>query len=89
MDGTGCDLVEICQPMFGQGAPPQVRAQAALHNGVLLQSSMGGHQQEFLQLFLKNHCPLLNKTAETGRIVSVKIESPANHMTEEARWAIA
>jgi hypothetical protein len=45
-----------------------------------------GHQQEFLQLFLKNHYPLLQKEVEQGRIVSVKIETPANHMTEDARW---
>src|ERR1700685_2414050 len=45
-----------------------------------------GHQQEFLQLFLKNHYPLLKKIVESGRMVSVKIETPANHMTEDARW---
>jgi hypothetical protein len=45
-----------------------------------------GHQQEFLQLFLKNHYPLLKKTVESGRMLSVKIESPADHMPEEARW---
>ena len=45
-----------------------------------------GHQQEFLQLFLKNHYPLLKKQIETGRILTVKIETPANHMTEDARW---
>ena len=45
-----------------------------------------GKQQEFLQLFLKNHYPLLMKGVDSGRIVSVKIETPANHMTEEARW---
>ena len=45
-----------------------------------------GKQQEFLQLFLKNHYPLLKKGVDRGRIVSVKIETPANHMTEEARW---
>lgn len=45
-----------------------------------------GHQQEFLQLFLKNHYPLLRKQVETGRILDVKIEEPANHMTEEGRW---
>jgi hypothetical protein len=45
-----------------------------------------GHQQEFLQLFLKNHYPLLKKNVESGRMVSVKIETPANHMTEESRW---
>src|SRR5258707_15707296 len=45
-----------------------------------------GHQQEFLQLFLKNHYPLLQKNVESGRMISVKLEQPANHMTEESRW---
>ena len=45
-----------------------------------------GHQQEFLQLFLKNHYPLLTKIEATGRILSVKIESPAYHTTEDGRW---
>jgi len=45
-----------------------------------------GHQQEFLQLFLKNHYPLLQKVVESGRAIGVKIEEPANHMTEDSRW---
>jgi hypothetical protein len=45
-----------------------------------------GRQQEFLQLFLKNHFPLLQKERESGRILSIKIETPANHMTEDSRW---
>jgi hypothetical protein len=45
-----------------------------------------GHQQEFLSLFLKNHYPLLLKGVESGRMLSVKIETPANHMTEDSRW---
>jgi hypothetical protein len=45
-----------------------------------------GHQQEFLQLFLKNHYPLLQKNIASGRVISVKIEQPANHTTEDGRW---
>ena len=45
-----------------------------------------GHQQEFLDLFLKNHYPLLQKMVTTGRMLSVKIESPAYHTTEDGRW---
>jgi hypothetical protein len=45
-----------------------------------------GHQQEFLGLFLKNHSPLLQKNVESGRVLSVKIEQPANHTTEDGRW---
>jgi len=45
-----------------------------------------GHQQEFLRLFLKNHYPLLKKLTDTGRVLSVKIETPANHLPEAERW---
>lgn len=45
-----------------------------------------GHQQEFLDLFLKNHWPLLKKIQSTGRILSLKIETPAYHTTEDGRW---
>lgn len=31
-----------------------------------------GHQQEFLQLFLKNHYPLLQKVVESGCMIGVK-----------------
>lgn len=37
-------------------------------------------------MFLKNHWPLLKKIESTGRIVSLKIESPAYHTTEDGRW---
>ena len=45
-----------------------------------------GHQQEFLQLFLKNHYPVLEKAQATGRILALKIETPAYHTTEDGRW---
>ena len=48
--------------------------------------SNGDTSGEFLQLFLKNHYPLLKKVIDSGRMLSVKIETPANHMTEESRW---
>src|SRR5260370_4594473 len=35
---------------------------------------------------MNNHYPLLKKIVEMGRMMSVKIETPANHMTEDARW---
>lgn len=45
-----------------------------------------GHADEFLQLFKKNHYPLLKKQMEMGRILSVKMETPMYHMTEGERW---
>ncbi|MDQ2844459.1 MAG: hypothetical protein M3Y72_26115 [Acidobacteriota bacterium] len=71
--------------VFGQGAPPQAGADRPYAMEYYYKTQWG-HQQEFLQLFLKNHYPLLQKQIETGRMVSVKIEAPANHLPEEARW---
>ena len=45
-----------------------------------------GPSAEFLNLFLKNHYPLLKKIESTGRIVALKIETPAYHTTEDGRW---
>ncbi len=70
---------------FAQGAPPQGAADQP-YSVEYYYKVQWGHQQEFLQLFLKNHYPLLKKTVEAGRMLSVKIETPANHMPEEARW---
>src|SRR5437879_5879033 len=72
-------------PLLAQGAPPQGAADRP-YTMEYYYKVQWGHQQEFLQLFLKNHYPLLKKIVESGRMLSVKIETPANHMTEDARW---
>lgn len=72
-------------PLLAQGAPPQGGADQP-YTMEYYYKVQWGHQEEFLQLFLKNHYPLLKKGVESGRMVSVKIETPANHMTEDARW---
>ncbi len=71
--------------ILAQGAPPQAAADQPFTVEYYYKLQWG-HQQEFLKLFLKNHYPLLKKGVESGRMLSVKIETPANHMTEEARW---
>jgi hypothetical protein len=79
-------LVSICAPpLLGQGAPPQSGADQP-YSMEYYYKVQWGHQQEFLDLFLKNHYPLLLKTVESGRMLSVKIEQPANHTTEDGRW---
>jgi hypothetical protein len=78
-------LFVVALSLCGQGAPPQI-APDQPYTVEYYYKTPWGHQQEFLQLFLKNHYPLLQKIAETGRILSVKIETPSNHMTEDARW---
>src|SRR5215469_6937138 len=71
--------------LIAQGAPPQGGANQPYIMEYYYKIQWG-HQQEFLDLFLKNHYPLLQKIAATGRIVSLKIESPAYHITEDGRW---
>ena len=78
-------LSVLARPLFAQGAPPQVAADQPYIMEYYYKVQWG-HQQEFLQLFLKNLYPFLRKQVESGRIISVKIEQPANHMTEDARW---
>jgi hypothetical protein len=75
----------LALPALAQGAPPQGGANQP-YTMEYYYKVQWGHQQEFLDLFLKNHYPLLKKSVEKGRMVSVKIETPANHMTEDARW---
>jgi hypothetical protein len=78
-------LAVFSLPLLAQGAPPQVAADQP-YTMEYYYKVQWGHQQEFLQLFLKNHYPLLKKGVESGRMLSVKMETPANHMTEDARW---
>jgi hypothetical protein len=82
---TALVLCAFAQTLFAQGAPPQAAADQP-YAVEYYYKVQWGHQQEFLQLFLKNHYPLLQKIVESGRMISVKIETPANHMTEDARW---
>ena len=70
---------------LAQGAPPQGGANQP-YTLEYYYKVQWGRQQEFLQLFLKNHYPLLLKNVESGRMLSVKIEQPANHGTEDGRW---
>lgn len=78
-------LLGITISLWAQGAPPQGAADQP-YTMEYYYKVQWGHQQEFLQLFLKNHYPLLKKMVDAGRMLSVKIETPANHMTEDARW---
>lgn len=75
----------LAAPLQAQGAPPQ-GAPDKPYTVEYYYKVQWGHQQEFLSLFLKNHYPLLKKIASTGRILDIKIESPAYHTTEDGRW---
>ncbi len=73
------------RPLVAQGAPPQPSA-GQPYIIEYYYKCQWGHQQEFHDLFMKNHYPLLKRIQATGRILSLKIESPAYHTTEDGRW---
>ncbi|MGI9078921.1 MAG: hypothetical protein ACR2G6_16585 [Gemmatimonadaceae bacterium] len=45
-----------------------------------------GHQEEFIELFRKNHYPVLKRDMEKGLILQVTGAAPRYHGTEEGRW---
>jgi hypothetical protein len=80
-------LIACCSvaPALAQGAPPQGGADKP-YTIEYYYKVQWGHQQEFHDLFLKNHYPLLKKIQSTGRMLAIKIEAPAYHTTEDGRW---
>ncbi|MFY8037154.1 MAG: hypothetical protein ACOVMQ_08305 [Cyclobacteriaceae bacterium] len=45
-----------------------------------------GYAEEFLELYKKNHYPLLKKAIEKGDIVLFKLEKSRQHAAEDSRW---
>jgi hypothetical protein len=78
-------IVPGFRSLHAQGAPPSAAANAPYVIEYYYKVQWG-HQQEFLDLFKKNHLPLLQAIVKTGRMSSVKIEAPAYHTTEDGRW---
>jgi hypothetical protein len=75
----------VAAPALAQGAPPQA-APDQPYTIEYYYKVQWGHQQEFHDLFLKNHYPLLKKIQSAGRMLAIKIEAPAYHTTEDGRW---
>ena len=45
-----------------------------------------GHFEEFMELFKKNHYPILEELQRQGVIESMQAAFPVNHASEESRW---
>jgi hypothetical protein len=48
-----------------------------------------GHQEEFVELFAKNHLPVLNAQKEAGNITAVRTFVPEYHGDGRADWTFA
>lgn len=72
--------------LLADAPPQQTRAQEPPFVVEYYYKARWGFADEFLRLFKKNHLPVLQKQIEQGRMVSVKIEKPRYHATEDGRW---
>jgi hypothetical protein len=45
-----------------------------------------GHFDEFVDLYVKNHLPILRRYQQLGRILSMSAAFPVNHANESGRW---
>jgi len=45
-----------------------------------------GHADEFIELWKKNHYPLLKKAQEKGDVISITASTPRLHSGEDTRW---
>ena len=45
-----------------------------------------GHFDEFMELYRRNHYPILEREREMGRILSMSVAFPQYHAGESSRW---
>lgn len=69
-----------------QAQPASDKKEAATYTVEYYYKIKWGFQAEFINLFKKNHYPVLKKEMEIGRIVAIKTETPVYHGTEDGRW---
>lgn len=47
-----------------------------------------GHHDEFLELFTRNHLPLLHEQVKSGRMLDVRVQVPRFHGDGRADWDV-
>lgn len=90
---TACALALIClipASAGTAGAPAQAQAAAKppLKAYVVdyYYKVKWGHFDEFLDLYKRNHYPILKRMQQDGHILSMTAAYPYNHASEGARW---
>jgi hypothetical protein len=79
-------MLLILSALAVQAQTPTARASEQVFVVEYYYKARWGLADEFLRLFKKNHLPVLQKQVELGRIISVKLEKPRYHATEDGRW---
>ncbi len=47
-----------------------------------------GHHEEFLELFTRNHLPVLHEQVQSGRLLDVRVHVPRFHGDGRADWDV-
>jgi len=82
-------ILGVQLPLATPMALAQTKASSAADKPFVVEyyyTARWGHADEFIQLFTKNHYPVLKKQIELGRILKVTAEKPRYHATEDGRW---
>jgi len=66
--------------------PQKVEAQGSEYAVDYYYKIKWGHFKEFMDLYKKNHYPILAKMQAQGQIVSMAAVYPLNHGAEASRW---
>ena len=74
------------QSAFAQGNPQQQAAAPPPFVVEYYYKVKWGHFDEFMELYTRNHYPILQRMQKLGRIVSMSAAYPVNHASESARW---
>lgn len=74
------------QGAWAQDKPQQPAAAASPFAVEYYYKVKWGHFDEFMELYTKNHYPILQRLQKMGRIVSMSAAYPINHAGEATRW---
>jgi hypothetical protein len=80
--GTGA----LAPPAYAQAPAPAPVAQATPFVVEYTYKVGWGHQSEFIDLFKKNHYPILRRLKQMGYIREIAVAYPMNHAGEADRW---
>lgn len=77
-------IILLCyQNGFGQSTKPASADYFTVENYYKVK---WGYEDEFIELWKKNHYPLLKKAMEKGDIIKVTASKPMLHSGEDTRW---
>ncbi len=85
----GVALAAVAGSQVKAQAPAAQSAAAGARTAWYFYTVKWGHQDEFLDLFQKNHYPVLREQLKTGRLTAINAYVPTNHGDGRADWTFA